>query len=90
MEKGKTKRKNCHLCGLESLDDCEKTQTHIPSDENLAPCKFCERNSKAGKIASDFWDKAWLIFADGKRGFDDIEKTQEVLLELLERALEFD
>jgi hypothetical protein len=81
------KDKTCHDCGVEAFDQCENDGQHIPYDEEKAPCKFCERNLKSERIASDFYSQNWILDANKKPTFDDMGKREECLLELLEHAI---
>jgi hypothetical protein len=86
MPEKRKEAKTCHACGLESLDDCETDFRHIPSDENLAPCKYCVRNpkpSKDAKMCTDFHDEMWILESDKTPTIEDADPIQQVLLKLL-------
>jgi hypothetical protein len=62
MPENRKEARNCHLCGLESLGDCEERSAHRPVDEKSPPCKFCSRNQYSrGKIVADFYSENWVL-----------------------------
>jgi hypothetical protein len=68
--KNEKEPKTCHECGLEDYDACEDTKpsTHMPDNENLAPCKYCVRNPKRPqqRWLADFHCEMWTRSGDAE------------------------
>lgn len=77
--------KNCHLCGLEAIDNCQTQNKHIPDDETLTPCVFCVRNplTKLTKWRLDAYSQVWYREADKNPRIDDPDPHERSILTLL-------
>ena len=94
MPEKRKEPRNCHNCGLESLDDCESRHIHIPDDEKLAPCKFCCRSKYSPRYAenrelSDFYSQMWTRDEERDPLLEDPDPHEQSLLKMLhERIIE--
>ena len=80
--------RTCHLCGLESLGDCEERSVHRPVDEKSPPCKFCLRNQYSeGKVVADFYSETWVLSLGLDKHWspiiEDADPHERLLLTLL-------
>ena len=87
MSKKEKEPKTCHECGLENWDACEDTtpSTHVPDNENFAPCVYCVRNPKSHKQRwiADFFSEMWTRDSDHTPIIENPDSDECALLRTL-------
>ena len=83
------KRRNCHDCGAEDINECESIKVHIPAYPTVLPCRICLRNPESVGLY-DMYSENWTFIMLGRGKveslIEDPTKQELKLLDIVERV----
>jgi len=80
--KKKRRKKTCHNCGLENIEECEAFSMHKPLIPLKLPCRICQRNPVTCGWY-DMFSVKWDFDENGDPAIREPTKPEQRILDVI-------